>query len=131
MRSSLASLVFVALAACGGSASPAADARAADAAPVPDGAPVLSVPDATYLDALTPDDAMALCTWLVDIQGGPHTIDCGDGTMITIDPVADCLQNVWPHCQVGLLRPCIEAQAQDECGPAPAACVAFYQCAGG
>jgi len=137
MRPLLVSLVLVSLAACGGSERPAADAGAVDAAPVvdvastPDGAPMLSVPDATYLDELTPDDAMALCTWMVDIQGGPHTIDCGGGTMITIDPVADCLQNTWPHCQVGLLRPCIEAQALDECGPAPAACTAFYQCAGG
>jgi hypothetical protein len=108
-----------------------ADAGTADAVPAPDATPALGVPDGTYLDELTADQAHDLCTWMVDVQGGPHTIDCGGGTKITIDPVADCLQNLWPHCQVGLLRPCIEAQAKDECGPAPAACTAFYQCAGG
>jgi len=102
-----------------------------DGAPSPDAAPMLTVPDGTYLDQLTPDQANALCTWMADVQGGPRTIDCGGGTMVTIDPVADCLQNPWPHCQVGLLRPCIEAQATDECASAPPACMAFYQCAGG
>ena len=126
------------LAACGKkSDGGAADARAidamatADAAPMVDAAPMLTVPDGTYLDQLTADQVKTLCTWMVDVQGGPHTIDCGDGTKITIDPVDDCLQNEWPHCEVGLLRPCIEAQAKDPCGKAPPACTTFYQCVGG
>jgi hypothetical protein len=129
-------LAIAALVACGQPERRAVDAGAPDAGPPdatppPHGPPVLAVPDATYLDELTADQARDLCTWMVGIQGGPHTIDCGGGTKVTIDPVADCLQNVWPHCTVGLLRPCIEGQAKDECGAAPAACTAFYQCAGG
>jgi hypothetical protein len=143
----LFALIVTSLAACG---SPKPDA--ADAAPIPDAAPshdaapghdapiadaapghdaglVLTVPDDTYLDELTGEQANTLCTWVVDVQGGPHTIDCGNGTQITIDPAEDCLQNPWPHCQVGSLRTCIEAQAVDQCGPAPAACTAFYECA--
>jgi hypothetical protein len=111
-------------------AGPTDAAATVDAGPGIDGPPALSVPDATYLDQLTSDQATALCTWMVDVQGGPHTITCTDGTQITIDPVADCLQNPWPHCQVGSLRACIEAQVVDQCGAAPAACTAFYQCAG-
>lgn len=57
---------------------------------------------------------------------------CDDSAPPAADAGApDAAPIFWPHCQVGLLRPCIEAQAVDECGPAPAACTAFYQCAGG
>lgn len=92
---------------------------------------VLGVSSERYLDDLTAAEHEALCTWMVEIQGGPHSVECGGGVTITIDPVASCLELVWPHCQVGLLADCVAAQAVDLCASSPAECAAFYQCAGG
>jgi hypothetical protein len=124
----------IVVAGCGGGdphAPATVDAAVAAVDAAIDAAPRLSVPDAAYLDDLTSAQELDLCTWMVDVQGGPHTVDCGGGTHVTIDPVDSCLENPWPHCQVGLLRTCIEGQVADLCADAPPACTAFYQCAYG
>jgi len=82
-----------------------------------------------YLDELTEEDLRELCEWMVAIQGGPHSVDCGDGVMVTIDRVDDCLaQPYWPHCPVGLHAKCVETQATDLCAAASLECEQFYEC---
>ena len=82
-----------------------------------------------FLDELEASEWEQICTWMVDIQGGPHTVECGDGVSITIDTVESCSERTdFPHCQVGLLVACVSAQAEDLCGDAPAACDDFYAC---
>ena len=82
-----------------------------------------------FLDELEPGDWEAICTWMVEIQGGPHTLQCDEGVSITIDTVEECAErSEFPHCQVGLLVACVSAQAEDLCGDAPAACDDFYAC---
>jgi hypothetical protein len=87
--------------------------------------------DAAYMDALDASTWAALCQWMVDTQGGPHSVSCDGGVSVTIDPVSDCLtQTARPHCTVGVFRACITAQARDLCADAPPECKAFYACAG-
>jgi hypothetical protein len=82
-----------------------------------------------FLDELEAEEWEQICTWMVDIQGGPHTLACGDGVSITIDTVESCAErSEFPHCQVGLLVACVSAQAEDLCGDAPEACDDFYTC---
>lgn len=104
------------------------DATSADAAA---DALALGVDSERFLDDLTGDEHLALCEWMVAIQGGPHSIDCGGGITVTIDPVAECLQLEWPHCQVGLLADCVAAQSYDLCASSPPACAVFYECVAG
>ena len=88
-----------------------------------------SVDRELFLDELTPQDWTEICTWMVDIQGGPHSVECGDGVTITVDTVEECSSRTeFPHCAVGLLADCVAAQAEDLCGDAPAACDTFYAC---
>ena len=82
-----------------------------------------------FLDELEAEEWEQICAWMVDIQGGPHTVACGDGVSITIDTVESCAERSdFPHCQVGLLVACVSAQAEDLCGDAPEACDDFYAC---
>jgi hypothetical protein len=108
------------------------EADAAASVSVDADATALDLDRGQYLDDLTPDELAELCEWMVAVQGGPHTVDCGDGVMVTIDPVDDCLaQPQWPHCEVGLIADCIETQAADLCADASPECDAFYACAFG
>ena len=82
-----------------------------------------------FLDELSPQDWTEICTWMIEIQGGPHSVECGEGVTITIDTVDECSnRSEFPHCAVGLLADCVTAQAEDLCGDAPAACDTFYAC---
>ena len=82
-----------------------------------------------FLDEISPEDWTEICGWMVELQGGPHSVECGDGITVTIDTIQECSSRTeFPHCAVGLLIDCVDAQAEDLCGDAPAACDTFYTC---
>src|SRR5258706_16037956 len=118
-------LAFLFLIACSGAQSPAPR----DLAFAPDLR--VAFDDSAFMDALDSATWAALCQWMVDTQGGPHSVSCDGGVSVSIDPVSDCIaQTARPHCTVGVFRACIAAQARDLCANAPAEGRTFYQCAG-
>ena len=92
----------------------------------------LSAPDideGRYLDELDSSEWALICAWMVEVQGGPHTVACGEGVSVTVDTVEVCMeQSEFPHCEVELLVACVRAQADDLCADAPPACDDFYAC---
>lgn len=94
--------------------------------------PTLDVDESQFLDEMDAGDWQKACAWAVAVQGGERTVDCGDGTSVTIDPAEECLAiSDWPHCTLQSWADCIRAQATDLCAFAPPECEAFYACVGG
>ena len=90
---------------------------------------VTGVDESRYLDELEPSEWELICQWMVEVQGGPHTVECGDGVSVRVDTVEVCVeQDEFPHCEVGLLVACVQGQAEDLCADAPPACDDFYAC---
>ena len=82
-----------------------------------------------FLDELAFEQWVEVCEWMVEIQGGPKSVDCGDGITVTVDTVEDCsTREDFPHCQVGQLMDCVREQSQNLCGNAPVSCTTFYAC---
>ena len=100
-----------------------------EASAEPPGGTAPDVDEERYLDELEPADWQSICRWMVEVQGGPHTVSCGEGVSVTVDTVEVCMeQTEFPHCEVGLLLACVRAQADDLCADAPPACDDFYAC---
>ena len=89
----------------------------------------LPVDEGRFLDELVGAEWRELCAWMIEVQGGPQEVDCGEGVSIRVDTVEECsAREEFPHCPVELLAACVGAQAEDLCGPAPAECDTFYAC---
>lgn len=88
------------------------------------------VDEEAHMDELSDEQWAEVCDWMIELQGGPHSEECEDGTTITINTVEECADEPdRPHCKVELLAECVLQHADDICGPAPAACHEFYDCA--
>jgi hypothetical protein len=104
----------VAVIGCGGSAS---------------GSGVASSKKLTELSASEQDK---LCTYTVDIEDGPRTVNCGDGS-VSIDDKAMCVAN---FSQLGIdckatvddAEGCAEVMSKDPCNFDFNACAAFFSC---
>jgi hypothetical protein len=73
-----------------------------------------------------------LCTYTVDIEGGPHTVTCSDGP-ITVDDKATCIANfsgLGAQCTATVddAEGCAEAMGKDPCNFDFNACTALISC---
>lgn len=125
----LFALVFLG-ASCGSNEANQAENNVEDSASSNADEPIsLTISTERYLDELNAQEWEQVCTWMVDVQGGPHSVECSQGVTITVETVAECSQRTdFPHCTVGLLVDCVAEQAKDLCQDAPVECDRFYDC---
>jgi hypothetical protein len=86
------------------------------------------------LTALTGDEEQMLCGYDVEVENGPRTASCSDGTTVDVHGLADCLNDfdaISASCTatVADAESCFEALAKDECNPDISKCAALLQCA--
>jgi hypothetical protein len=73
-----------------------------------------------------------LCTYSVDIEGGPRTVTCSDGDVM-IDDKQTCIANfggLSAQCTATVddAEGCAEAMAKDPCNFSVTACTALLSC---
>lgn len=82
-----------------------------------------------FLDELTAPEKQTLCEWRVPAQGGPGTYQCSEDVSVTIETVAECIADTFPHCTVGQAEACVTSLMGDPCAFfSSGACAAFLDC---
>lgn len=82
---------------------------------------------------LTASEQDKLCSFEVEAEGGPRTVDCGGGTMVTIHDKGTCLADfsqISPSCTatVKQAEQCFDAIGMDPCNFGGGTCTAVLQC---
>ena len=83
---------------------------------------------------LSGDEMRALCTWVIERQGGEGAVhDCGDGVSVRLDTVAECVaeQDDFSGCSltVSQLEVCVLDAGPDPCrAPATPTCQPLGEC---
>lgn len=78
------------------------------------------VSPSAQITTLSEADRRAVCTYVINAQGGPRTHDCGDGVTFEVPTVEECVVEaaMFPtECMltVGELEGCAEAVGPDPC----------------
>jgi hypothetical protein len=76
------------------------------------------------------------CSYVVDVEMAPRTVDCGGGLTITLKNQADCISSFGQFmascaATVSQGETCAEAVGANPCATENPACVPLLQCAGG
>jgi len=84
-----------------------------------------------YFDQLTAEEVKAICTWDINVMGGPRSFSCdgSTGRIGTLDECTATPHSQTTHCQVGLWEDCINSVQGDPCQLyGTAACKVFVSC---
>jgi len=84
------------------------------------------------ITALSADEELDLCDYLVEVADAPRTVECDDGHTAEITMEDACtFEDVPDSCDatVGDVERCIKALSKDPCSPDFAACAALFECA--
>lgn len=86
-----------------------------------------------YIDELTADEKLRLCSWAIPREGGAGEYSCSDGatgTIYTIEECSSTTASATAHCLVSLVEQCVLSLDGDPCLiRTSAACQSYMQCA--